>query len=241
MQISENPRAAEAMIRQAHATHEARSPRAEGLHVSDLIYCLRKAWYRRAGVPAPDLHPDELQVLLLGHSQHVLLQCEGERERPITLALGGETVHGTVDLLLHGKLPVEIKTTRTSSKKAPQLTAPHYLEQLAAYCLGLRNRSGRLAVWHLHGDYGQHRLPQLKVWDVTFTARELERWEAELSRRVTLVTTDTPPAPGDHYDWECRYCPFHEARGGPCPGGPGREAPFFVDDNLPTWAQGEEP
>src|SRR3954467_8123632 len=116
MILRENPAAAAAMIAAAKATQALAHPRAEGIHVSDLIYCLRKAWYKRNGYTEPE-SVEQDTMFLMGQGHHGLLQCEGEYEKAIPLALAGETVHGTVDLCLPDGTPVEIKTTRYSANK----------------------------------------------------------------------------------------------------------------------------
>lgn len=241
MILQENPAAARAMIETAKAAQDAAHPRAEGLHVSDLVYCLRKSWYQRNGYIGPS-NPQDDVILLMGQGHHGLIQnCSGIAvELPVELELAGVTVHGTVDLVQAGPLPVEIKTTRSSAKKDVASQSAHYIEQLASYVLALGVTRGRLAIWHLNGDYskGPASNPQLRVWDVEFERVELASWKRELTRRVIELEDGRPFLPA-HYGWECKYCPFHEDKGGPCAGGPGRELPFFAQDNLPAWAVGE--
>ena len=237
MIITENPAAARAMILAAQAAQDTAHPRAPGLHVSDLIGCLRRAWYRKNEYPEPAQDPEDLTILLMGQGHHGLLQCEGQYEVPVILRLSEHEIHGTVDLLLPGGLPVEIKTTRYSSRK-PLSQLPHYIEQLASYCLALGQYRGRLAIWHLMGDYSQNRKPVLKVYDIEWTDQEMMAWQSELHARADTVSYDWEPDLYEHYEMECGFCPFHIDQGGPCPGGPGKEGGFFVQDELPAWARG---
>jgi hypothetical protein len=235
--LRENQAVAAAMLVEVRAA--LTMERAEGLHVSDLIYCLRKSWYRRNGYPERERSVEDESVLLLGQAQHVLVQnCQGEKERRIRMFLdkdGGE-LHGTVDLVLPDGMPVEIKGTRASSKKAVIESCPQYVEQLASYCVMLGQVKGRLAIWHLMGNYGDTRSPILKVWDAEWAESELRDWTSELVRRADTVLVDWEPGLDDHYEWECKYCPFLN---NPCPGGGGRQMGFFYSDELPAWARSE--
>jgi hypothetical protein len=234
MLLKENPEAAREMLLAAKAAQEAAHPRAEGLHVSDLIYCLRKAWYRRNGYPEPERSVEDEAILLMGQGHHGLLQCQGEYERPVVINFVAESVHGTVDLVLPDGMPVEIKTTRYSSNKS-LMDLPHYVEQLASYAVALELRDGRLAIWHLNGDYRDNRQPVLRVWDLSLNPVECLMWLDELERRADAVMADWEPGIEDHYPWECKSCPFLLTNGGPCPGGGGRMGGFFVNEGLPAW------
>lgn len=83
---------------------------------------------------------------------------------------------------------------------------------------------------------GEHS--NLRSWPLQFSLRELDRWKLELQRRVGLIlgpkqpgTNECAPAKGSgQQSWECTYCAFHVTKGGDCPGGIGRSAPFFPMD-----------
>jgi hypothetical protein len=242
--LRENPDAAVAMIAAAKAARAAAHPRAEGLHVSDLVYCLRRAWYRRHGYPEPESIEQDT-IFLMGEGHHGLLQCQGEYEVPVQLDLDGITVHGTIDLIPPDDVTTEIKTTRYSANKDVANGMAHYIDQLASYVLARGHTRGRLAIWHLMGDYNRKngQPPLLRVWDIEFEPAELDAWRDELAVRAdVVVNTDTDDDPlfgAEHYTWECDYCPFNQTKGGPCPGGPGRDLPFFIQNNLPGWAGGD--
>jgi len=247
MYVRENPVLAKRVLQEALGRVNAR-PRAQGLHVSDLIYCLKKAWYRRNGV-APDMGTDDdseaESILALGHGHHAVLQPPAGSEMGFAFLLpSGEQVFGTIDVYWPQsdlwQWPTEIKSTRYSSNKDAVYGTPHYLEQLASYLLAMRETRGQLLVWHLLGDYKEHRSPKLKAYDVFFEQSEMDSWRLELERRADVVlSSQEPDVFGEnHYDWECKYCEWHVKKGGPCAGGPGRIAPFFFPANPPAWLGG---
>lgn len=240
MIVRENPPLAKAMLQEALDRLGARE-RVAGIHVSDLIYCLRKSWYRINGVQPPYDPSSEIEsIFALGHGHHAVLQPpENSEVSFILLTPDGQGIHGTVDVFWPESpiwdRPTEIKSTRYSANKDTVYGTPHYLEQLASYVLGLGYLEGQLVVWHMMGDYKEHRQPILKAYDVKFEERELTAWQQELYNRAIIVKAkDEPDIMGDnHYTWECKYCAFSAKRGGPCPTGPGRIAPFFVASNSP--------
>jgi hypothetical protein len=153
----------------------------------------------------------------------------------------GEQIFGTIDVYWPQsdlwRWPTEIKSTRYSSNKDAVYGTPHYLEQLASYILAMHETRGQLLVWHMLGDYKEHRSPKLKAYDVYFEHSEMASWGMELERRADVVlSSEEPDVWGEnHYDWECKYCEWNTKKGGPCTGGPGRIAPFFFPANPPAW------
>jgi CRISPR/Cas system-associated exonuclease Cas4 (RecB family) len=245
--IEQNPAAAHELIRRASAYQQAAQPRAEGLHVSDLIYCRAKSWYRlhaeQAGLEEEEHDTDTLVMFLLGHGYHALLE-QGVGERSVVLQLpdpgrASIPVHGTVDAVeWDGSQPYphEFKTTRASAAKPIDATQ-HYLEQVAAYCLALGTTRGRLSVIYINGAYSRYRAgmrPTIRTYDLTFDDGELAAWKRELARRARLLLADTPPPLPEHRSWECARCPFAASNGGPCPSGPGNERRWFIS-NLPNF------
>lgn len=248
MIVSENPAAAAELIRRANDHQKALYPREEGLHVSDLIYCRRKAWYRRQaraqGAELEEYDTDTLAMFLLGHGYHALLE-QGVDERKVVLTLfgspgqGGLQVHGTVDHTEDNGFelyPHEFKTTRASSSKAIEMVQ-HYIEQVAAYALGMNTERGQLSVIYINGSYnkgGSGMKPTIKTFDLEFTRDELREWREELTRRAFALVDTAPPALPCHRTWECGYCPFNQKVGGPCPAGKGDERHWFMkDDPIP--------
>jgi CRISPR/Cas system-associated exonuclease Cas4 (RecB family) len=235
MRASENPVAAEIFVLNAHEANEALHPRAPGMHATDLIYCLRKAWYEHKKFPKPLPGVKELSLWLTGHGHHQMLQLQdpgqGDLEATISLqCLIGGTQHAhpiTMNLdfldetVAFPGVPTEIKSTRKSSlAKPPEFS--WYLEQLITYLLRWGQLDAltlkyyaRLHVLFLNGDYRENRTPILKTWDLEVSLEELRLWHAELTLRIHAILNDTPPTP-ERYEWECDYCPYASPKGGPC-------------------------
>jgi len=230
--IREAPALAEAVLAQAR---DRRKPeRLPGVHVSELVGCLRKAWYARRRDAPPD--PDLDAIFLLGESHHLLLQPQKGSELGVTIIVPGGMIHGTIDIFLPGsplfKRVTEVKSTRFGDDKEPAYSMPWYIDQLASYCLAVGQPEGQLLIWHI-GDTP----PILRAWEIDFTERELEAWRGELKRRYDLLECESIPPLEEHYTRECRTCPWKKRRGGvgTCPGGEGRPSPFFMAQNPPGW------
>jgi CRISPR/Cas system-associated exonuclease Cas4 (RecB family) len=246
MLVQDNPAAARELISRANAYNIAAHPRAEGLHVSDLIYCRRKSWYRRQaraqGFEGEEYDTDTLVMFLLGHGYHALLE-QGIEERKVILHFGpfaannnrGLEVHGTID----GEVrpdgsPHEFKTTRYSSNKSIEEMI-HYVEQVATYALGLDMTHAQLSIIFINGSYnkgGTGMKPTIKTLDLDFTEAEMAAWYLELDRRIDALLQPTPPPLPCHRTWECQYCPFSWKKGGPCEGGPGEQRHWFMQDQV---------
>lgn len=245
MFIQLNDGAKSRLIRTAQAAREAAFPRVapNEVHVSDLIYCLRKSWYRRQTVKGAGLDEDTALLFMMGQGFHLVLQAMGDSEIPIEF----DGIHGTVDLIeceddWIDPICCEIKSTRYSSRK-PISELIHYFEQLGAYVLGWglmigkELTKGRIYAVHMNGDYRQNRGYTLVARDVEFDPMELANWRNELqARKAELLRGEPPEIEGcNHYTWECGHCEFNASNGGPCPGGPGRPMGFFDDTTFPSW------
>lgn len=161
--------------------------------------------------------------MLLGTAWGNLLNPEPERRIEIETEAGPVSGRVDLDLMIDGRpVPMELKLTNYSQKK-PLSDMGQYVEQLAGYVIATPESLGQglLGILHLG-------MPQtFRVWDLQWASEELGAFEKELGRRALVVTGPTLPSIGDHYTWECRYCDYHEKRGGPCPGGKGKVVGFF--------------
>lgn len=243
MQIKQDDTARSNLIRTAQAAREQAYPRIapNEVHVSDLIYCLRKSWYRKRAVRGAGLDEDTALLFMMGQGFHLVLQAMGDAEVPIEF----DGIHGTIDLIeVDGELsvPCEIKSTKYSSRK-PISELMHYFEQLAAYVLGWglmigqQLTRGRLYSVHMNGDYRQNRRYTLVARNVDFEWHELQAWGLELELRKKILLRKIPPQIEwtNHYTWECGHCEFNKSNGGPCESAPGREMGFFDDTTFPSW------
>lgn len=239
MQITRNPAAMDLKIREAHEYLESLSPREPGLHVSDLISCRRRAWYKREGYHVADHSTQTLLLFMLGQGHHAMLQAR-RQERKLTKYLAGVPVTGSVDDIgeydAGGEFPEEYKTTRAGSKKSP-FPAMHYVEQVASYAWMMGSNFARIFAFHLLGDRGRAAQPEAICFDLSFAEGELDTWGWELERRAHAVVGTDPPSFAEHRNWECDYCPFNQKFGGPCAaeksGTPDDKSNWFeVDSNL---------
>lgn len=245
MRLTENAVAAEVLVHLAWQAQETLRERPDGVHVSDVVGCPRKAWYGRNG--RPEHHSLDTKLMFMtGSGHHAMIQdiakippdsATIEVEVPVRVVAPGVLIHGTVDLLLSDpvggdELVAEIKTTRASSNKNPEESS-HYLEQIASYCVALGVSKARLYILHLQGNYRDIRTPQLKCWELEFAPEELIAWEREMLRRHALIVGEATPHPYEARSWECGYCSHSEKNGGPCPGG-GLRVPFFINRTIPA-------
>ena len=219
--------------------------RRDSIHVSDLLYCLRRSFFEKLGEEAEGDTKGNLTMMLGEAFQAWLLPgVEGAAFR-VTYEGVVCTPDGIAVLESGERVPLEIKSTRTSSNKIPGYaysgaTLNHYVDQVATYCLSLGVTSGRIAVLYMSGDYRANRDATLVVYAVAFSQEELERWARIISHRQALLLsamqTGEPPPIDEHLPWACGYCPYHEKL---CPGSPGKWGQNFSVDTEP-WSE-EEP
>lgn len=207
-------------------------------HVSELIHCLRQSWRKRQpGYTEGERSTPENMTLLRGMAWDAIADraAEATEGYAAKVAIATPYMIGEADAvaLMDGHLTViDNKTTaagpngtKTASGDAP-LRWPHYVEQVAAYCVGLGYKYAALSILHLP-------MPTtFRVWRLSFSSEELFRWAVELQRRAAVVTSDVEPDVTECAAWERKYCGFYEGNGGDCPCSPGRAAGFFPLDSL---------
>lgn len=241
MRALENPMAAEELIRASQEYAETMRPREEGVHVSDIVACRRKGWYRLHGEPVAPHSLQTLLLFLMGQGHHSLLEL-GEEEVHLAVDFDGIRVTGTVDRQEqdHGApYPGEIKTTRASAGKM-KTPLDHYVEQAASYAVMQGVDRARIHVVFLLGDYKGAKLPQIKSWDLVFTDQELAAWRREMGRRAQILAGSELPSLDEHQEWECKYCPYNAALGGSCPATGGTAHQWFpVAQDLDELLKGE--
>lgn len=220
--------AAEHLVREADAFLTSLHPRADGVHVSDIIKCRRQGWYRLNGyTPAPH-STQTLLLFLMGQGHHSLLEA-GTNEVSLEITFDGIRVTGNVDHMEEdddGEYPAEFKTTRASAGKM-KVPSENYVEQAASYAAMKGTNHARIYVIFLLGDYKGAKLPKIKAWDLVFTEQEMDAWKTEMARRAALIAGDTLPDLSEHATWECKYCPLSQTFGGPCEGGAGNDYQWF--------------
>lgn len=169
-----------------------------GIHVSDLLYCLRKTYFRRVNeIPITD----RMQLLFaIGKAMHNYLH-PGQGEQSVE-------VDGILCSPDNTEDKSEIKTTRSNSDKFNPSDMPKWERQMMAYCKALGVKVYNLDAFFICGNY-KPPFPTLRTFEYTFTEGEIEsNWQWLKARRDILVKaleTDTPPAK-DCEEWECKEC-----------------------------------
>jgi len=177
---------------------EKSAPVRTEIHVSDLTYCLRKAFYRR--FLNRQLSEQQLLFFLDGHQRHEGLQslCK-HLEHEVEIRRYGIVGH----LDIQDKYPVEIKTTRAR----PNGQKPaHYIRQGAYYCLLTGTDTFSLITQYINDGV-------ITFETVKYTAEELNGYLKEmLSNRDLLQSAydsfDVNKLPFPAENWQCKHCEF---------------------------------
>ena len=172
----------------------------EEIHLSDLIYCTRKAYWRFKGMaPTPS---DELCLLwLTGYAfQAFMFPLDQE----VTFTVDG--IDCTPDI----PTGIEVKSTRQSMARFDFDSMIHWQRQILGYCKALHKLEYDLAVMYVCGDY-KPPFPNLECYHIQTTPEEVEdNWREILGKRCKLskaITEDVPPEV-DCADWEWKYCEY---------------------------------
>jgi len=181
-----------------HKLQEKSAPIRTEIHVSDLTYCLRKAFWRRT--KNRQLSEQQLIFFLDGHQCHEGIQnlCKNLKHEVEIRRYG---IAGHLDLM--DKHPVEIKTTHAR----PNGTKPaHYLRQGAYYCLITGSGTFSLITQYINDG-------TLTFETIKFTKEELDEYLKDMlfDRDLLQKAYDDQDVallgfPSD--DWQCRHCEF---------------------------------
>ena len=175
------------------------APARQEIHVSDLTYCLRKAYWRR--VKNRKLSEQQLLFFLDGHQRHAGLQeLVGKLEHEVEVKNFG--VVGHIDLM--DKHPIEVKTTRARNNGQKP---PHYLRQCAYYCLITKNETCSLITEYIND--GMFTFERIE-----FTPQELNQYLEDLvdarNRLQNAFDKQTAKVLPFLKDWQCNHCEFVE-------------------------------
>jgi len=173
----------------------------DGIHVTDLVYCLREAYWRKKEPVPPTTRT--LSFFLDGARRHVVLQeLLGEASEVEVEKYG---VTGRIDVV-HNGIPVELKTTR-SNKHVPE----HYLKQLGYYAVMLGTQSGYLIIQRLFGE------EPFEFYRVEWSEDEIKGVGLELLWRSSLLREalkrEDPsilPEVEEDVKWKCSTCQYRE-------------------------------
>ena len=199
-------------------TPEWHKPQIGRYHASSLPYCLRKQYYKFAGLDTPyDARGNRAMwvggILHRAIEEHVFPKVEdqfraifwekevfwGLPEHPEALIVG------RFDALVrdqNGELAVlDVKTCKSISNVRKYGPSEHHIKQLTFYMGAMNVRRGLL--WYVGRMNIEDKIIEVKYDDKTF------RW-MELQARLlhSHLTAATPPKPVPLYSWECNYCDY---------------------------------
>jgi hypothetical protein len=201
-----------------------------GIHQSDLVFCLNKAYLRRVCPKKPKEH--EVLRMARGTASQRWLTRKLEDEPTVEL----DGIQVTPDALWKDGTPWELKETDASSTREV-LGSVHYVRQLMNQCKVLGVRTARLSrlfnlgnwkwvykpkdpakIQALVAEFGEdwEAHPLLDVTRFEFTQEEIDRnWEMMKARRDLLLKLldsqallPKPQALMSGMDWECKDCPY---------------------------------
>ena len=169
----------------------------EGIHTTDCLYCLRKAFWNKTNPLLPT--PQETMYYLSGLGlQAALLKSFS------SLPISVDGIWMSADYTDNNTL-LELKTTMIGRKRLDAYDFPEgWIKQIMAYCYGYKRNSAVLLVVTL-------LRRELLSYVLTFTDKELEEnWEMIKHRAAELQdcldSSKVPMSKG--FDFECPECRY---------------------------------
>lgn len=220
MQVSFDPGLEKEILDRVKKKFNLNSNSREGLHLSDLTYCItRSYWKKQVGGVLTD---NEVLLFAIGLAlEKVLLEDETGDNRPEPVELDGILM--SPDYILNGAL-AELKSTRIAFVKdalEPNKGWPQgWIKQMMGYSLAVKRGLVKGAV------DAPYRLAILQVIQAQVKGRSFKFLEADLEqfwadvlvRRDALVEAlekKLPPEPfaytdsGKSDDWQCTNCAYN--------------------------------
>jgi CRISPR/Cas system-associated exonuclease Cas4 (RecB family) len=173
-----------------------------GWHVTDLICCRRKTYYRKIGLGA-FVGEEVILRRLRGRSHHSIIEAARDEFSLNEVTFEKDGIVGTVDVM--GKRPIEITSTMRSPNSSP-LEFEYKIKQMMAYCYMAGVREADFVVFF------SGPVPRLKAFTLEFTDEELNsNWRRLKERKSELAKAiadlECPPKEPD-YPWECDSCEY---------------------------------
>lgn len=186
------------VIKKANQEYELKDTR---FSVSELVYCLRKPFFRRK-YPIP-VNLTKAWYFFRGKLFHeAFANLFPRNEVPVTHRIKGTpiVISGRLDVMHEGQV-IEFKTT--NSLKYTNEVKPEHRMQAAfyAWCQGL----DKATVIYLD-------LNTAKKFEVTVNERDIETLEKIASTLYEAIKTGIPPVALNKQDWECsaKYCDYFD-------------------------------
>lgn len=204
----------ELLVKAAAYLGKETKKRAEGTHLTDLLYP-RQAYFRSID-PKP-LTEDQIGYFVAGHGHHGIIEAiiEDPRFREVEFYDKDLKTYTTLDIMTKDMVQ-EIKTSRAwTIKKDPN---ENYIDQIMGECAMTGKTKARLIVFYIcpgrnkKGD--KETKPKFQVFEISFTKKELKdiREVLEERNKGLHLAKET----GDHtklplcLEWMCRSCPWIE-------------------------------
>jgi len=174
-----------------------------GFHRSDAIACPLKTYWRMTGEIEQEYGTRDVGMLLLGELAHIALHEHFDaQEKEYNL----QGVFITVDAV-HGKYPIETKTTRKKIYKKEDLPQS-WIEQLCIAMAVMGTNIGYLMVMNII-TYG------LTVWEITMTDTDREMFLNSCVWQIISIAKSikdkTPEKLTPKYS-ECETCSYRPKR-----------------------------
>ena len=171
-----------------------------GIHVSDLVYCLREAYFRKKNPVA--FTEKQLGYFVDGARRHAELQNLLGVKNEVQVERFG--VQGSIDVLLDK--PCEIKTTRAKSS-----LPDHYFKQLGFYCVLSGTCSGYLVVQRLLNEHPwEFYLVEWTQGEITELEEEMKVKSTILREALELKDFHKLPKADSKLSWKCRGCSYSD-------------------------------
>ena len=193
-------------------------PRAEGLHVSDILYPMKAYWKKVDPRPMTDT---EAGYFVAGLGHHYIIESIIEGSKKVGKADSGtntwEGIYYSPDILTPH--PLEIKTSRskigpaTETPRGLQSAYEHYLAQLTAYMAIRNDPKGDLLVFYLNladPESKGRSIPQFRWYPVVLTKKELadRRVALRITKGALLLALKKKDPKNLELcpQWQCRGC-----------------------------------
>ena len=182
------------------------------IHISDLIYCITKKYWKDTQ-PATQILDDDALMFSIGLGlERVLLEDDANNpNRPPVIAVDGVFFNGDYELTINEDELGELKTTRAYYNKdnVPTHGYPNgWVKQIAGYAYAYKKTNYHLAVFQVIS-------AKLIGKQFKFTQDELDLYWKDyiLPRRKAYLEArlyNKPPQPFRYNDgeWECNRCAF---------------------------------
>jgi len=173
--------------------------------VTGMIHCLTKTYYENAYTVDGSRVPDKGLLLLFATGLGLEKVVLNDIQRTESGVFDGISYH--MDHFGGAEDFIEFKSTRLSTKSAPDNYSLQWMRQTMSYMHIKGITKGRFVALHLMGSY-QPPFPDLIAWDIVATQEELDlNWQWMEMRRDTYAeyveAGEAPPPFTYNEDWEC--------------------------------------